>query len=141
MKVLTIPTEVRAVTVLMMVGTTLNFPAWAEITKGSINLRWNGTFLKKCLVYLPMNYDVKADAISLNEGPRFHTVLIIIFGKPAQENIKKTSFWQSSNYANGPGWLVLNFSRPVIVTRVSQILSEVKTAECVSRFTVWGIQI
>lgn len=38
-----------------------------------------------------MNYDVKADAISLNEGPRFHTVLIIIFGKPAQENIKKTS--------------------------------------------------
>lgn len=32
MCVLTIPTEVRAVTVLMMVGITLNFPACAEMT-------------------------------------------------------------------------------------------------------------
>lgn len=84
---LTIPTEVIAVTVLMMVGMGLNLPAWKVIMNNIMIVTTITSWWTKddgVSTYVSVNYDIQTDAISLNKCPRLYPIFAIIFGKPGQ---------------------------------------------------------
>lgn len=82
----TIPTDVMAVTVLMMVGIRLNLPAWKEILfqyKAYVESACQtGTNVLPVWSHMSMNNDIQANPIGFNECSVLHTILMVIFCKP-----------------------------------------------------------
>lgn len=88
-QLLTMPTEVIAVTVLMMVGMGLNLPAWktnASNDSHHVKLKINWSDDDGVSTYMSVNYDIQTDAIGLDKCPSLYPILVVIFGKPGQKS-------------------------------------------------------
>lgn len=86
---LTIPTEVIAVTVLMMVGMGLNLPACKEMTCKCYNDSHHSEQKIHCgddgvSTYMSVNNNIQTHAVGLDECPRLYPILTVILGKSGQ---------------------------------------------------------